>query len=124
MNMQMEGSYVFTVVLTGLVVVFIGLILLIIFVSLMGKIFDNINANKSDTNNKTEKKTIAESKAAPQSPVIEDGISDEIVAVITAAVASMNCTVSSIRLSKKSAGKASRRTAWGNQGVLESTEVF
>lgn len=124
--MQMEGSYVLTVVLTGISVVFLGLILLIFFVWLMGKIFDAI---KSNSKKKAETKTaVPETKAAPASASapameIEDGISDEIVAVIAAAVAAMSdsYTVKSVR---KSTAKSSRRTAWGIQGVSESTKVF
>lgn len=118
--MQMEGSYVLTVVLTGISVVFLGLILLIFFVWLMGKIFDAI---KSNSKKEAETKTaVPETKAAPAMEV-EDGISDEIVAVIAAAVAAMSdsYTVKSVR---KSTAKSSRRTAWGIQGVNESTKVF
>lgn len=126
MEMQMEGSYVFIVVVTGLVVVFLGLVLLILFVWLMGKIFSQINKAKDNkkkavvpASEKTEVKA-----AAPAAPVVEDGISDEVVAVITAAVAAVmgtGCTVKSV---KKAAAKTSRRTAWGAQGISESTRAF
>lgn len=126
MEMQMEGSYVFIVVVTGLVVVFLGLVLLILFVWLMGKIFGQINKAKDNkkkaaapASEKTEVKA-----AAPAAPVVEDGISDEVVAVITAAVAAVmgtGCTVKSV---KKAAAKTSRRTAWGAQGISESTRAF
>lgn len=127
MEMQMEGSYVFIVVVTGLVVVFLGLVLLILFVWLMGKIFGQINKVKDNkkkaaaapASEKTEVKA-----AAPAAPVVEDGISDEVVAVITAAVAAVmgtGCTVKSV---KKAAAKTSRRTAWGAQGISESTRAF
>ena len=124
--MQMEGSYVLTVVLTGISVVFLGLILLIFFVWLMGKIFDAI---KSNGKKKSETKTaVPETKATPASAPapameVEDGISDEIVAVIAAAVAAMSgsYTVKSVR---KATAKSSRRTAWGMQGVSVSTKVF
>lgn len=126
MEMQMEGSYVFIVVVTGLVVVFLGLVLLILFVWLMGKIFGQINKAKENkkkaaapTSDKTEVKA-----AVPAAPVVEDGISDEVVAVITAAVAAVmgtGCTVKSV---KKAAAKTSRRTAWGAQGISESTRAF
>lgn len=122
--MEMEGTYVLTVVLTGISVVFLGLILLIFFVWLMGKIFDAI---KSNSKKKAETKAAAPEVKSVTAPApameIEDGISDEIVAVIAAAVAAMSgsYTVKSVR---KSTAKSSRRTAWGIQGVSESTKVF
>lgn len=124
--MQMEGSYVAAVVLTGLIVVFIALVILIAFVWVMGKIFDAFKGNK-DKKNDNGKKTEAAAVKAPQAAApamkIEDGISDEIVAVIAAAVASMsgNFVIKSVR---KASPKTSRRSAWGSQGIAESTRVF
>lgn len=124
--MQMEGSYVAAVVLTGLIVVFIALVILIAFVWVMGKIFDAFKGNK-DKKNDGGKKTEAPAAKAPQAAApamkIEDGISDEIVAVIAAAVASMsgNFVIKSVR---KASPKTSRRSAWGSQGIAESTRVF
>lgn len=123
--MQMEGSYVLSVVLTGLTVVFVALILLIAFVWLMGKIFEAIGKSKSE---KVEKKAAPEKSIAPAqdsapAPVVEDGISDEVVAVIAAAVASMSGGFA-VKSIKKSSAKTSRRGAWGAQGVAENTRVF
>lgn len=126
MEMQMEGSYVFIVVVTGLVVVFLGLVLLILFVWLMGKIFGQIN--KAKDNKKKAAAPVAEKTevkaTAPVAPVVEDGISDEVVAVITAAVAAVMGTGCAIKSVKKAAAKTSRRTAWGAQGISESTRAF
>ncbi len=119
--MQMEGSYVLAVVLTGMIVVFIALVLLIAFVSIMGKIFDSVNGKKEKKNNNSLTETAAP-KAVPAME-IEDGISDEVVAVIAAAVAAMsgNFAVKSV---KRVSAKSSRRGAWGVQGIAESTQVF
>lgn len=126
--MQMEGSYVAAVVLTGLIVVFIALVILIAFVWVMGKIFDAFKGNKDKKNdNGNGKKAETAAVKAPQASApamkIEDGISDEIVAVIAAAVASMsgNFVIKSVR---KASPKTSRRSAWGSQGIAESTRVF
>lgn len=124
--MQMEGSYVAAVVLTGLIVVFIALIILIAFVWVMGKIFDAFKGNK-DKKDGSGKKNEAVAVKTPQASApamqIEDGISDEIVAVIAAAIASMsgNFTIKSV---KKASPKTSHRSAWGSQGIIESTRVF
>lgn len=124
--MQMEGSYVLAVVLTGLIVVFIALVVLIAFVWLMGKIFESINSSKSkkkDDGKKTEAAPVKAVQPAAPAMEIEEGISDEIVAVIAAAVASMsgNFAIKSVR---KASPKTSRRSAWGTQGITESTRVF
>lgn len=127
MDMQMETSYVFTVVLTGLVVVFIGLIILIVFVALMGKLFDSIKASKENKDKaavKNEKPAAPAPVVTPSVPEIEDGISDEVVAVIAAAVAAMTGSTGTIKSIKRSGSKTSRRTVWGAQGISESTRVF
>lgn len=120
MNMQMEGSYVLAVVMTGMIVVFIALILLIAFVSIMGKIFDSVNGKKEKKNNSLTE--VAAPKAFPAME-IEDGISDEVVAVIAAAVASMSGNFA-LKSVKRVSAKSSRRGAWGVQGIAESTQVF
>ena len=124
--MQMEGSYVLAVVLTGLIVVFLCLVVLIAFVWLMGRIFESINSSKGkkkDDGKKTEAAPVKAVQPAAPSMDIEEGISDEIVAVIAAAVASMsgNFAIKSVR---KTSPKTSRRSAWGTQGIAESTRVF
>ncbi|MGN1305666.1 MAG: OadG family transporter subunit [Oscillospiraceae bacterium] len=124
--MQMEGSYVVAVVLTGLIVVFLCLVVLIAFVWLMGKIFESINSSKGkkkDDGKKTEAAPVKAAQPAAPAMDIEEGISDEIVAVIAAAVASMsgNFAIKSVR---KASPKTSRRSAWGTQGIAESTRVF
>lgn len=123
MEMQMEGSYVFIVVVTGLVVVFLGLVLLILFVWLMGKIFGQMNKSKADKK-KAAAPVSEKTEVSAAAPAVEDGISDEVVAVITAAVAAVMGTGCTVRSVKKAAAKTSRRTAWGAQGISESTRAF
>ncbi len=124
MEMKMEGGYIFSVVLTGLVVVFIGLILLILFVWLMGKLFTAVKAKKTETvKAEADSPVKLNAPAAVPAPVAEDGISDEVVAVITAAVAAMSGSYV-VRSVKKASARTSRRTAWGAQGVSESTRAF
>lgn len=129
--MQMEIGYVFTVVITGLVVVFVGLALLIAFVYGIGKIFDSLKKSaEQKAAAAAPVKTEPAVKFAPAPvvnpvPVVEDGISDEVVAVISAAVAAMSSDYKLTGIKKSSAkAKSSRRTAWGNKGVSESTSAF
>lgn len=93
--LEMNVENVAAVVVTGLVVVFIGLILLILFVQLLGFIFSKTPAKK--TNNDAVKSTpVAPVKAvvanqpvnmAPFTSTVDNGIDEETVVAITSAVA-------------------------------------
>lgn len=124
---KMSGELVGTVVFTGLVVVFIALVLLVLFVSLFGKVFDYINMpkdKKQKLNPASEKTTVIDS--APVVPTVEEGISNEIVAVIAAAVATLNSNTNGITYSVKSIKKSdtSSRRAWANAGIMENSRPF
>ena len=124
---KMSGELVGTVVFTGLVVVFVALILLVLFVSLFGKIFDYINMpkeKKQKLNSESEKDNVINNLSAV--PDVEDGISDEIVAVISAAVATLNSNSNGITYSVKSIKKSdnSSRRAWANAGIMENSRPF
>lgn len=129
-KMKMEGTFVGSVVLSGLSIVFIALLLLIFFVWLMDKVFSLINNAKKD-NAPEDKKSLPEASAPPavsaavSDPAGTDGISDEVVAVISAAVAAMSSesgTVFKIKSIKRSG--SSRRGAWGNASAAEGTRSF
>ena len=131
------GGTITSVVVTGLVVVFIGLILLILFVSIYGKVFDTINKNKAakaKAEAEAKLKEAAKGEVKPMAPVIrseqaqppevEDGIEEEIVAVIAAAIAAMGAAggkklaLRSIKTAKGS------RSAWASAGIAENTRPF
>lgn len=135
--MVMEWSYVGAVVVSGLVIVFVALILLILAVWLMGKIFTAIK-NGNDKKAETQK---ASGNAAPavkpapvsapapmSSPAAQTAVSeeDEVIAVIAAAVAAMAeesgkpLKIKSVRPAK---GKA-RSNAWAGAAAAESTRAF
>lgn len=123
--MEMNVENVAAVVITGLVVVFIGLILLILFVSVLGMIFTNIG--KAKAKKKTAVKT-AEVKSEPvksaPAPVVEDGIGDEVVAVIAAAIAAMSAQ-SGKKLALRSVRTAKpARNAWAAAGLQDNTRPF
>lgn len=126
---NLDSGTVASVVITGIVVVFIGLILLIICVSIYGKIFDSIN-NKKAAKKKAEEKAVAEKVSsaplapAPTAPVVEDGIEQEIVAVIAAAVAAMGAS-SGKKLALRSVRTAKpQRSAWASAGISDNTRPF
>lgn len=115
------------VVLTGFVVVFVVLILLIFIIKIYGGI-----VTKAQQTGKKKKKVVEkqEVKSAPSSPVtaapapaVQDGVSEEVVAVISAAVATMYGSPEKARIKsiKKSSGG---RSAWANAGLLDNTRPF
>ncbi len=129
--MQMEGSYVASVVITGLVIVFLALVILIVSVLIFGKIFESIGEaqKKKQASAVTKAPEADKVVAAPAVPAVpaedrpaaEDGISDEVIAVIAAAVAAMG-EESGKKFAVRSVKRASsRRGAWGNAALSEST---
>ena len=110
------------IVITGFVVVFAVLILLIILISIYGAIVNGIQ--KASKKNK-DKKEKSEPVVKKEMPVVinKKGVSDEVVAVISAAVysvygSSQNVRIKSIKKSK------SARSPWANAGVLNNTRPF
>lgn len=125
MEMQMEMSYVFAVVITGLVVVFLGLVLLIAFISIIGKIFTAVDAKKKNKSAAAPAPKAVQAPAAAASPVAAAD-DDEIIAVISAAVAMMGAADGkSYRVkSVKAAPGAASRSAWAMAGLKETTNPF
>lgn len=135
MGMQMEMSYVVAVVITGLVVVFLGLILLIAFISIIGAIFKKLN-QKGTVPAKTAApaaakpfpKTVVEPAASTVAVVSASGTDDdEIIAVISAAVAMMSAAEGKnykVRSVRAVSSKASGGNAWASAGLRESTNPF
>ena len=96
---------------------------------------EKIRQNKIKRESKKKKEKISEpEKKAPvvtkaanvpaaPAPSVQDGISDEVVAVISAAVASVSDSSSKTRIKsiKKSDGS---RSAWANAGILDNTRPF
>ena len=122
-----------TVVLTSITLVFAMLVALCLIITLEGKIFDNINNKKNDKPAAPKAPAAPASKAAPAAkpaaPAAKadnGSIPGEIIAAISAAVASVcggNAVIRGIkRVSKPAAG--SRRGAWGDAGVREHTTPF
>ena len=109
-----------TVVLTSITLVFAMLVALCLIITLEGKIFDNINNKKND------KPAATKAPAAPAAKADNGSIPGEIIAAISAAVATVcggNAVIRGIkRVSKPAAG--SRRGAWGDAGVREHTTPF
>lgn len=115
------------VVATGLVIVFSVLILLYLMITVEGVIFKSID-NKKAGKKTADKPAAPSAPAAPmaraqaQAPAVQKGIPGEVIAAITAAIASME---GGSRFSIRSVTRAKQgRNAWGNAASAGYTEPF
>lgn len=126
----MDLGLALNVIVTGIIVVFLALILLILVMWAMGAIITRL------TGRKKPEKQIEKSSPAPQAAVVpapadasvqvEAGIEEEVVAVIMAAVSAMQAesgapgafAVKSIRRSREA------RPAWSVAGLQQNTRPF
>ncbi|MBR1423421.1 MAG: OadG family protein [Ruminococcus sp.] len=128
---DLNAGTVSSVVITGIVVVFIALILLIVCVSIYGAIF-NAAAKKKAAKAEAEKKAAELAKAKTVLPVpkveavpaIEDGIEEETVAVIMAAIAAMSASAGKKLVLKSVKTSRPQRSAWSSAGIAENTRPF
>ena len=117
-----------TVVLTSITLVFAMLVALCLIITVEGKLFDALNNKKNPKPApKKEDKPAAAPAAKPAvpAPKTEGGIPGEIIAAISAAVATVvggNAVIRGIKRIPKNGG--SRRGAWGDAGVQEHTTPF
>ena len=121
----MDLGYDVIVTITGIVLVFLILVLLMAIITLEGKIFDAMNGKKAAA--KSAPKAAAKPAApaakpaaaqAPAAPQVEQGIPADVVAAIMAAIYSMG--------NGKYVLKAVRRgkNGWGKAGVNDTTAPF
>lgn len=119
-----------TVVLTSITLVFAMLVALCLIITLEGKLFDLKNKKPADP--KPQAPAAPATKAAPApaakpaAKADNGGIPGEVIAAISAAVATVMGSGAVIhgirRVSKPAAG--SRRGSWGDAGVREHTTPF
>lgn len=126
--MNVDFTLAGAVIFTGLVVVFIALVGLSGLVWLFGKVFVAIgnkpktpDAPKKQTSQPTAKPT--PSTSVKPAMVVEDGIGDEIVAVIAAAVAAMSGSEGGFRLRSVRRAKEAR-SSWAAAGLVQNTQPF
>ena len=119
----MDLGFDVVVTITGIVLVFLILVLLMTIITLEGKIFDSMNAKKKAA--KEAAKAPAAQPAAPvqqaaaaPAPQVEEGIPGDVIAAIMAAIHAMGngkYTLKAVRRSKN---------GWGNAGVNDTTAPF
>ena len=122
-----------TVVLTSITLVFAMLVALCLIITLEGKFFDLKNKKPADPKPQAPAAPAAKAApapaakpAAPAAKADNGGIPGEVIAAISAAVATVMGSGAVIhgirRVSKPAAG--SRRGSWGDAGVREHTTPF
>ena len=115
------------VTVTGVALVFSMLVLLVLILILFGKVFVALQNAAEKKAEKAREATLSQMQDDKSDTLIineEDGISEEVIAVISAAVATLYMGSSKkpvIKAIKKSNG---RRSAWGNAGVANNTRAF
>ena len=108
----MDLGFDVVVTITGIVLVFLILVLLMAIITLEGKIFDSMNAKKKAA------KTAAPVQQAAPAPQVEEGIPGDVVAAIMAAIHAMGngkYTLKAVRRGKN---------GWGKAGVNDTTAPF
>lgn len=116
------------VTMTGIALVFSMLVLLVLILILFGKVFVALQNAAEKKAEKARAATLSQMQDDDKSDTLiineKDGISEEVIAVISAAVATLYMGSSKkpvIKAIKKSNG---RRSAWGNAGVANNTRAF
>ncbi len=127
MSLAEKGITSLKVILTGFVVVFSVLLLLILIIKIYSAIVQKAQRGVKLKKEKIKEETISVTPVpvttAPVAMVADDTVPEEVVAVISAAVASMYGSSSKVRIkSIKKSGAG--RSAWANAGVFENTRPF
>ena len=119
----MDLGFDVVVTITGIVLVFLILILLMAIITLEGKIFDSMNAKKKAAKEAAKAPAVqpaapVQQAAAAPAPQVEEGIPGDVVAAIMAAIHAMGngkYTLKAVRRGKN---------GWGKAGVNDTTAPF
>ena len=119
----MDLGFDVVVTITGIVLVFLILILLMAIITLEVKIFDSMNAKKKAAKEAAKAPAVqpaapVQQAAAAPAPQVEEGIPGDVIAAIMAAIHAMGngkYTLKAVRRSKN---------GWGNAGVNDTTAPF
>ena len=118
----MDLGFDVVVTITGIVLVFLILILLMAIITLEGKIFDSMNAKKKAAKEAAKAPAVqpaapVQQAAAAPAPQVEEGIPGDVIAIMAAihAMGNGKYTLKAVRRSKN---------GWGNAGVNDTTAPF
>ena len=107
-------------VLIGIVGVFAVLLILTFIFWLFGK----IAGSGAKTSAPAEKKPVVIQNSVP-APVVEDGVPEEVVAVIAAAIAAMSDGTTRYAVRRISTARTQgTRPVWAAAGILQNTQPF
>lgn len=122
LSLSEKSSVALSTTLTGLVVVFLTLILLTFVITLFGKIVGGLSKKPAAAEKAAPEK--AEAPAPAAQPVVEEesADNDELIAVISAAVYAYG--EASGKQYVVRAVKPSGRSSWAAAGVAENTRAF
>lgn len=119
------------VTVTGIVLVFSMLVLLVLVLILFGKI--SVALQKAGEKKKAKEREAVlnalsseEVQDTPVAAVVasDDGLSEELVAVISAAVASLYASSPKKPVIKAIKKSDVKRSAWANAGIADNTRAF
>ncbi len=122
-----------SVVVTGLLVVFAALVVLVLLVAAMGKIFEAFSGDKkkqSGDKNEEVKTPPTTNTVVNNPPVVDTAVEDDsIVAAITAAISCLfkaegNEKPFVIRSIKKANDKRQSQNAWKSASTFDNTRPF
>ena len=127
LSLSEKGIAAAKVILTGFVVVFSVLLLLIGIIKLYSLIVGKAQSVGSKRSVKPSEESVklpsvVRETVADEEQTSGEGIPEEVVAVIAAAVASLYGSQGKARI--KSIRRAGGRSAWANAGVLDNTRPF
>lgn len=129
---MIDWGFTFAVVVVGIVVVFLVLLILVAVCWLMGKLFQAGNKKTPSAPPPPPppvKAAPVNAVAAPKSaaPIVENGITDEVVAAITAAVACVmgpDVPFAVAGIKRAAPSRRGTRPVWSNTGIAENTRPF
>lgn len=135
MNFNLDWGFTLAVVVVGLVVVFAVLLILVALCSVMGYTFKRIDKNKNDKAGPKKSEPVVTqtapvvTKAVIAQPEIQSGITGDVVAAISAALAcvmgpDVKFAVKSIKRTGSAKGTRGTRNAWNSAGIAENTQPF
>ncbi|MDR1674012.1 MAG: OadG family protein [Oscillospiraceae bacterium] len=120
MEMQMSGEFITAVVITGIVVVFLALVIMVFFFEVIGKIFGAVGSKIQIPETESEMPVLTDTPA-------ESDDSEEVAAVIAAVMSVMSDTPDSKPGKPGKVGQLKQtrvKPAWGLAGMRESTSGF
>ena len=124
---QDDWGYVFAVVITGLVVVFLILLILVGVLWLFGKLMGGTGKKKKPSAEEAKPAVAQAASAAPVADAEDEDEADdeELIAVISAAIAAYSAADGKqYRITSVKKKEKALRSGWGAAGISENTRPF